>query len=266
MPRILLARGASVLVSAGLSLVYSAKTQNFPDLSARLDRGELLDLNRVTRPDQLAPFLQIFPGDAERKAVAAKIFDFLAAHRPLRNVGALARLRVSQTEIESQPEWTVLHAQLQEQMRGNRPSRTRGELRIPLLPLAKLKPVVVVRTPREFQTQFLVWIAAYFAGFYVVFLVWRWSAFRGDFPILPAVHLLTGIGLILSISLRDPLRDTLEFSKFAWGVALGCMVLLLPSLRIVNYQRFSQVVLHAVVRRFSVVRRVASIWIGAGRQ
>ena len=46
--------------------------------------------------------------------------------------------------------------------------------------------------------------------------------------------------MILAVSLRDPLRDTLEFSKFAWGVALGCVVLLLPSLRILNYQRFSK--------------------------
>jgi len=231
---------ASVLVSAGLALVYSAKTQNFPDLSARLDRGELLDLNRVTRPDQLAPFLQVFPGDAERQAVAARTFDFLAAHRPLRNDGALARLRVSQSEVESQPEWTVLNGQLREQIARQQAKPRKGALRIPLLPLAKLKPAVVVRTPREFQTEFLAWIACYFAGFYIVFLVWRWSAFRGDFSVLPAVHLLTGIGLILSISLRDPLRDTLEFSKFAWGVALGCVVLLAPSLRIVNYQRFSQ--------------------------
>ncbi len=47
------------------------------------------------------------------------------------------------------------------------------------------------------------------------------------------------MGLILAVSLRDPLRDTLEFSKFAWGVALGCLVLLLPSLRVFNYQRFA---------------------------
>ena len=72
-----------------------------------------------------------------------------------------------------------------------------------------------------------------------MFLIWRWSGLRGDFALLPAIHLLTGIGLILAVSLRDPLRDTLEFSKFAWGVALGCLVLLLPSLRAFNYQRFS---------------------------
>ena len=107
------------------------------------------------------------------------------------------------------------------------------------MPLARLKPALVVRTPVEFQTQFLIWIALYLAAFHVVFLIWRWSALRGDFSILPAIHLLTGIGLILAVSLRDPLRDTLEFSKFAWGVALGCLVLLLPSLRTFNYQRFS---------------------------
>jgi cell division protein FtsW (lipid II flippase)/cell division protein FtsI/penicillin-binding protein 2 len=232
--------GASILVAIGLALVYSAKTQNFPDLSARLDRGELLDLNRVTKPEQLDPFLQIFPSEVERGAVARKTFDYLAAHRPIRNAGALARLRVSKTEIESQPEWSVLHAQLQQQIALQQAKPRRAELRIPLLPLAKLKPAVVVRTPREYQTQFLTWIAAYFAGFYGVFLIWRWSGFRGDFSILPALQLLTGIGLVLSISLRDPLRDTLEFSKFAWGVALGCLVLVLPSLRIINYQKFSQ--------------------------
>jgi len=197
---------STILVAAGLLMVYSAKTQTFPESSAALGRGELLDLNRVSKPEELLPFLRIFQDDAEREAVANKIFDYIAAHRPLPNVGALARLR-------SAP-------------------------RVPLLPLAKVKPALVVRTPAEFQQQFLIWIALYLAAFHVVFLIWRWSALRGDFAILPAIHLLTGIGLILAVSLRDPLRDTLEFSKFAWGVALGCLLLLLPSLRAFNYQRF----------------------------
>ena len=168
------------------SLVYSAKTHNFGNLASRLDRGELLDLNSVSKPEQLLPFLQIFPSETERQAAANKIFEFLAAHRPIRNVGALARLRVSKTEIENQPEWSVLRKQLQEQLarQQGKPPR-RAELRIPLLPLAKLKPALIVRTPREFQTQFLIWIAVYLAGFYVVFLVWRWSAFRGDFASCP---------------------------------------------------------------------------------
>jgi cell division protein FtsW (lipid II flippase) len=197
----------SVLVGVGLLLVYSAKTREFPALAGALARGELLDLNQVTKPEQLLSFLQVFPDDGQRQMAAGKVFDYLETHRPLPNVGALARLR-------SAP-------------------------RVPLLPFAKLKPAFVVRTPAEFQQQYLIWIAVYLAAFHVVFLIWRWSAFRGDFAILPAIHLITGLGLVLAVSLRDPLRDTLEFSKFAWGVALGCAVLLLPLLRILNYQRFA---------------------------
>jgi cell division protein FtsW (lipid II flippase)/cell division protein FtsI/penicillin-binding protein 2 len=198
---------ASLLVGAGLLLVYSAKTRNFGQLAPQLAQGQLLNLNRVARPDDLLPFLQVFSDQAERQSVAQKIFDYVSAHRPLPNVGALARLRKAP--------------------------------KIPLLPFARLKPAFAVRSPRDFQNQFLLWTGLYFAGFYAVFLVWRWSGFRGDFSLLPALHLLTGIGLILAVSLRDPLRDTLELSKFAWGVALGCLVLLLPSLRVLNYQRFS---------------------------
>ena len=201
----------SAIVCVGLVLVYSAKTREFPALSAALARGELLDLNQVRQPEQLRPFLQVFPDDGTRQVVAGKVFDYLETRHvnggALPNVGALARLR-------SAP-------------------------RVPLLPFAKLKPAFVVRTPLEFQQQFMIWIAVYLAAFYVVFLIWRWSAYRGDFAILPAIHLITGLGLVLAVSLRDPLRDTLEFSKFAWGVALGCAVLLLPLLRVLNYQRFA---------------------------
>ncbi len=198
---------SSVMVATGLLMVYSAKTQSFAELSAPLGHGDLLDLNRVSKPEQLLPFLQVFQDEAEREQVADKTFDYLASHKPLPNVGALARLRAAP--------------------------------HVPLLPLAKLKPAFVVRTPAEFQQQFLIWIAVYLAAFHAVFLIWRWSGLRGDFALLPAIHLLTGMGLILAVSLRDPLRDTLEFSKFAWGVALGCLVLLAPSLRALNYQRFS---------------------------
>ena len=64
---------SSVLVAAGLLMVYSAKTQSFPEQSAALARGELLDLNRVSKPEQLLPFLQVFQDEAERGAAANKI-------------------------------------------------------------------------------------------------------------------------------------------------------------------------------------------------
>jgi hypothetical protein len=52
-----------------------------------------------------------------------------------------------------------------------------------------------VRTPRQFRLEFLRWAALYFAGFYLVALAWRLTRFQGDRTFLPALHLLTGIGL-----------------------------------------------------------------------
>ena len=232
--------GASLLVGSGLFLVYSAKTYRFAEAEAALKQGAVLDLNRVAREDQLLPFLEVFPSEAERAFAAKSVFDLISMHRPLANVGALSRVRAGQQEIEAHPEWTYLRGQLEAQLARDKGKPKRGEARIALLPLARLKPAWVVRDTREYQKQFLMWMGAYFGAFYLVFLVWRWSGFRGDFAVLPAVHLLSGVGLILTVSLRDPLRDTLEFSKFAWGVALGCLFLLAPSLRVANYQRFSK--------------------------
>ncbi|MGI8743741.1 MAG: FtsW/RodA/SpoVE family cell cycle protein [Bryobacteraceae bacterium] len=184
---------ASAIVITGLIFVYRAKTE-------RLSSGEALNLNTVTRPDQLLPLLLIFPDQDKRGAAAGRIYDYVRRSGPLRNVGALARLR---------------------------------------LPLNKLKPLFTVRTAAQFQRQFAIWCAVYIAAFYAVFLLWRWRGFQGDTAILPALHLLTGLGLMILISMRDPLRDTLEFSKFAWGVAVGCLALLLPLFRVVRLERLS---------------------------
>ena len=132
------------------------------------------------------------------------MFEFLQGKRPLANIGALAPLR------------RTLH-----------------------LPLARLKPSMAVRTPEEFHVEVLKAAALYFAGFYVVALVWGLARFRGDRALLPALHLLSGIGFTLMIGMRDPLRDTLEFHKFALGVFLGCLLLALPALRAFDYMRLA---------------------------
>lgn len=232
--------GASVMVAAGLILVLAAKTSNFREVSGRLERGELLNLNLVSAPEQLAPFLLVFADPAERELAAEKISSYILQHKPLPNVGALARLRVSRQEIEGEPRWRLLREQLRQQIESQQHKPRHGDVRVSLVPMARLKPVLIVRTPREFLTQFAAWIALYLASFYAVHFVWRRRAFRGDPAILPAVHLLTGIGLILAVSLRDPLRDTLECGKFAWGVALGCAILILPAFRFFDYRRFSR--------------------------
>ncbi len=192
--------GASFVIACGLVFVLFAKTQDFAEIQGRLDHAELLNLNDVSGPQQLLPALQIYSPE-EREAVAERIWTYLERRPSVPNVGALARLH---------------------------------------LPLTKLKPLLVVRTPREFLHTYALWALLYLSAFWLVHFTWRWRRFRGDPAILPTLHVLTGIGLILMVSLRDPLRDTLEFKKFAWGVLLGCTILLLPLLRPFQYRNFAR--------------------------
>ena len=84
-----------------------------------------------------------------------------------------------------------------------------------------LKPLFVVRTPAQFRARFRQWIAIFFAVFLLVNVFWSLRGFTGDESLLPVVVLLSGIGLILMLCLRDPVRDTLLFADFAQGAALG---------------------------------------------
>lgn len=215
---------ASALVTCGLALVFLAKTEDFADMQSRLTRGELLNLNAVSAPSQLQPVLQIVDDAGRRELDAEQLFSFLRLHQPIPNAGSLARLR--------------------------------------LVPISKIKPLVVVRTPKEFNQTFLLWVAIYVAAFWCVHLCWRLRRFRGDPAILPTLQLLTGIGLILMVSLRDPLRDTLEFKKFAWGVVLGCAVLLLPLLRAFQYPRMARWIYTPLLAAFALF--LALLRLGSG--
>ena len=88
--------------------------------------------------------------------------------------------------------------------------------------LRQLKPALVVRRPAQFRRAFLLWAGLFFAAFLLVHAWWSLRGFRGDQTLLPAILLLTGVGLILMVSLRDPVRDNLLFVDFAQGVAGGC--------------------------------------------
>src|SRR5207302_11055292 len=79
--------GASLVVVAGLVLALLAKTEDFGEQQARLGRGELLDLNTAAGPQDLLPFLRVFPDSAERESMAENVWSYLQSHRPLPNVG-----------------------------------------------------------------------------------------------------------------------------------------------------------------------------------
>ena len=165
----------------------------------RISNAPVLNLNAVSSADELLPVLELFPDRAE---LAPRIYSYLERARPLRHTGALLAV-------------------------------------MPRRDFARLKPLVAVRTAAEFRAQLVRSALLYFAGFYLVALFWRLKRFGGETGFLPALQLLTGFGFLLMVSMRDPLRDSLEFQKFAIGVFAGCLLLTLPAFRIFDYRRLS---------------------------
>ena len=210
--------GSLVLV-CGLALVYQAKSRSLSEIESGLAGKQLLNLNDLGAREELLPFLQIFTEPAERQFAARRIYD---ASGDLRNVGALARLRVTEAEIQ--------------RTRGLKSFRERHALTLVTgEQFRQLKPLFVVRRPAQFRRAFFTWAAIFFAAFWAVHVWWGARKFQGDSALLPGLMLLTGTGLILMVSLRDPVRDSLIFVDFAQGAAAGCVVLALASA--VDYER-----------------------------
>ncbi len=201
----------SLVLLFGFYLVYKAKSRPFAAAESALAAGQLLNLNELNAREDLLPFLGMFAVPAERQYVARRIYD---ASGSLPNAGALARLRVSEASLTAARGLQSFH--------GRRTLLTGDQFR-------QLKPSFVVRRPARFRRAFLLWAAVFFAAFWAVSLWWSLRGFAGDGALLPALLLLTGIGLILMVSLRDPLRDSLLFVDFAQGVAAGCLLLALAS-------------------------------------
>jgi len=217
---------AGVLVAFGLSLVYRAKTRDAASVDAGLAAKQLLDLNTLGAREDLLPALaNLFPEAAEREFAARRIYY---ASGGLTNVGALARLRVTAAELRGE--------------RGLKNWRDRLGTRqsMPLLTpdqFRTLKPLFVVRRPETFRRLFEMWVAIFFAAFLLVHLFWGLRQFAGDSTFLPSLLLLTGVGLILMIALRDPVRDNLLFVDFAQGAAVGCVVLAIAS--VLDFERLA---------------------------
>lgn len=201
----------SLMLLFGFFLVYRAKSRSFAEIDSGLASKQLLNLNDLSAREDLLPYLGVFTEPAGRQFVARRIYD---ASGNLPNVGALARLRVSESEIQA--------ARGLKSFRGHHTLLTGEQFR-------QLKPSFVVRRPAQFRRAFFVWVAVFFAAFWAAHLWWSARSFQGDSALLPSILLLTGIGLILMVSLRDPVRDSLLFVDFAQGVAAGCLVAALAS-------------------------------------
>ena len=168
-----------------LYLVYQAKSRPLAEIEQGLAAKKLLNLNDLGAREDLLPALSVIPDSRQRQETARQIYFHSGG---LSHVGAI------------------------------RGALTADQFRY-------LKPLLVVRRPAAFRRSFFRWIALFFAAFLLAHCWWSLRGFRGDQGFLPALLLLTGIGLILMISLRDPVRDHLLFADFAMGVAGGCVLL-----------------------------------------
>lgn len=220
----LLAAGA--LAAFGLWFAYQAKASDFAAVDAGLASKQLLNLNTLGAREDLLPVLsQLFTEPAEREFAARKIYY---ASGGLSNVGAIARIRVTAAELRGQRSLRAWRDRLG--TRDSMPLLTADQFRL-------LKPLLIVRTPAQFRRDFRLWVILFFAAFLLVHIFWSLRAFTGDGSFLPAILLLTGLGLILMVALRDPVRDNLLFTDFAQGVVIGCLVLAVSAL--LDYERIA---------------------------
>ena len=239
----------TIILTAGVILVHRAKSHELPEAEKALAAGRLLNLNAFEAREQALPAAAVFPSAAERAFAARKIYGVAGEAD---NVGTLARIRVPESEIRRTRGLVTLQRRLADAR--EREEARREQERARLWPWQKLppehelsltlltreqfrqiKPLLVVRRPNDFTQALILWSLAAGAAFWLVHLWWRARGFQGDRVILPAVMLLTGLGLILMVSLRDPLRDTLIFADFAQGVAAGCV--LLAAMSTLDYRR-----------------------------
>src|SRR5437867_4450466 len=86
----------SIVIAVGLYLVFEAKSRPFGKIEEGLASGQLLNLNDLSSREELLPFLNIVSDPTERQFVARTIYN---AAGNLPNVGALARMRVFESQI-----------------------------------------------------------------------------------------------------------------------------------------------------------------------
>ncbi len=193
----------SVVMLLGLWLTYAAQTADFGEARRDLASGHLFNLNAIARSSDLVPALDMFDQRAQKEAVAAAIVQRVQRGpdgEAIEHVGALA-----------------------------------GVPGLKAADLAALKPRFVVRTPVEFRRQAAIAVGLFMFCFWLAHAVrWRFGT-TGDPVLLPAIHLLTGLGLMAMIALRDPLRDTFIAGVAAQGIAGGCA--LWTALSFIDFER-----------------------------
>jgi cell division protein FtsW (lipid II flippase)/cell division protein FtsI/penicillin-binding protein 2 len=103
--------------------------------------------------------------------------------------------------------------------------------------ILKKERSLIIRTPAEFNSSFLMIAACFFGCFILAHLVLSWKFATADQWILPFIMLLTGLSFLTLLSLQDPLRDRFLAQDTLMYLAIGILAMMVMML--FNLRRFN---------------------------
>jgi len=243
-----------VSVVAAIAIALTAAGKIAAPGATQSSAAPVVNLSHVRDAAALeAALQQVFTNPADRHLAATALFGAVSAYaeqgRDLPNVGALARAQVSVDAIRRTKGLDRLQARARALSDASGGS-ARGATLSVLTPaeLSTLKPLLVVRTQREFAASVLRWTVLYVLGFHLPVAFWWWRKRRGDRVLLAAAHLLTAVGLCAMIARPDPLRDLLLFPRYVETILFGLGVMALVAavdFRSLRFKQFTYVPLLA---------------------
>jgi cell division protein FtsI/penicillin-binding protein 2/cell division protein FtsW (lipid II flippase) len=238
----------TAVLGVGLWLVLSAQANGVPSQST--------NLNEAKTPSDLFPVLQFYDDPQERIFAASTILAFLQNHEPLQSLSDLRAIRITLGQINKAGVSGNFKERFKKGIADNSLSLlTPAQLR-------QMRPIACIRDEARFHHLALIYSGIFFLGFFALHIAWRSRRFSGDQLLLPAVLFLSGLGFLMMLRLRDPLREALLFPDFAIGVGIGCILAYLASLQ--NYERSLLKRLVYIPLLFSFVLSLALILFGSG--
>ena len=211
---------AALVVMTGLVLAYAGRVSR---INEGAPASPVVSLNALNSPADLAPLLTMYESEAERQVVADALHRRATSEPRLEHVGGLATVTLPAAVINNDRRLVRLRERL-----AQRPAAT--ELRVlTAADLTAIKPGLSVRTRAQYTSRVLLSAVVLVVSFLLAHLVRRWRRRTDDPVLLPALLLLSGIGLMTMVGLRDPVRDTMPIGVMVWGVAMGLVALVAAS-------------------------------------
>ncbi len=237
------------VLGVGLWLVLSAQSQRM--------NGRPFNLVEAATPADLSPLLNFLDDPRERNFTAASIAAFLREKNAINSLNDLRAIRATRKQIAQ----LGVDGNLRERLKKAGAEEDSIAL-LSYAQLRRLRPLACVRNKADVRHSIFIYGGLFFLAFYALHIAWRVRAFSGDQLLLPAVFFLSGLGFLMMIRLRDPLRDALLFPDFAMGAAIGCVLAFLAS--IPDYERSNLKRLAYVPLLLSFVLSTALILFGSG--